>query len=158
LIPSDRFSVRWTRAINLAAGVYRFDLTVDDGVRFYVDGNLVLDKVQEVDSAQYSVQLNLGGGRHDFRIDYVEFTGRARFSWTRRLISATPTPTATPPTPTVTRTPTVTPQPGLVIRGRVRLNGTGAGLGGVGIYRAFASYPAVLVATTDPDGDGLCRA
>ena len=156
LIPPDRFSARWTRTIDLEAGVYRFDLLVDDGVRFYVDGVLVLDKIVEANNATYTVQLNLTKGQHVFRLDYVEMTGKARLTWTRTLVSGvTPTATATstPPTPTVTKTPTVAPTPGLVIRGRVRLNGTGAGLGGVGIYRAFASYPTVLVATTDPNGN-----
>ena len=51
LIPADRFSVRWTRSIDLEAGVYRFDLVVDDGVRFYVDGTLVLDKIVEANNA-----------------------------------------------------------------------------------------------------------
>jgi len=159
LIPADRFSVRWTRTIDLDAGVYRFDMVVDDGVRFYVDGTLVLDKIGEANNAAYTVQLNLTQGQHTFRLDYVEMMGKARFTWTRTLVSGiTPTPTktatATPPTPTVTKTPTVTPQPGLVIRGRVRLNSSAeAGLGGVGIYRAFAGYPAVLVATTDPNGN-----
>ena len=155
LIPADRFSVRWTRTIDLEAGTYRFDLLVDDGVRFYVDGTLVLDKIVEASNAEYTVQLNLTQGAHTFRIDYVEMTGRARFRWTRTLVAGlTPTPTKTA---TPTRTPTVTPsataQPGLILRGRVRLTGSGAGLGGVGIYRAFASYPAVLVATTDPNGN-----
>ena len=155
LIPPDRFSARWTRTIDLEAGVYRFDIVVDDGVRFYVDGVLVLDKIVEANNAAYTMQLNLAKGPHTFRLDYVEMTGQARLMWTRTLVSGgSPTPTATAtPTATPTRTPTATAQPGLVIRGRVRLNGTGAGLGGVGIYRAFASYPAVLVATTDPNGN-----
>ncbi len=93
LIPPDRFSVRWTRSLDLDAGVYRFDILVDDGVRFYVDDNLVLDKVKEANNAQYSVQLNLAKGTHAFRIDYVEYTGEARITWTRTFIGGV-TPTA----------------------------------------------------------------
>jgi hypothetical protein len=115
LIPSDRFSVRWTRSINLEAGSYRFDLTVDDGVRFWIDNVLVLDKIQQADNATYSVVATLTPGAHAFRLDYVEYTGNARFSWTRTFLGGlTPTPTRTPTAttapPTFTATP-ITPTP-----------------------------------------------
>jgi hypothetical protein len=45
---------------------------------------------------------------------------------------------------------TETPTPGLNLQGRVLLNG--AGLAGVKIYRSFAGYGGVLVATTKADG------
>ena len=102
LIPPDRFSVRWTRSIDLDAGTYRFDLIVDDGVRFWIDNVLVLDKVQ-VANTTYSVAATLPAGKHTFRLDYVEYTGNARFSWTRTFLSG-PTSTST-----VTLTPTRTP-------------------------------------------------
>ena len=115
LIPPDRFSVRWTRSIVLDAGAYRFDLIVDDGVRFWIDGVLVLDKVMEADNAAYTVIVALSQGKHDFRLDYVEYTGRAHFSWTRTFLGGptlTPTATQTPtPTGTATQTPTQTPTP-----------------------------------------------
>jgi hypothetical protein len=61
----------------------------------------------------------------------------------------TPRATSTPtPTPTSTSVP---PQAGLVIKGYVRL-ADGSGLANVKIYRAFASYPGVVVATTDQTG------
>ncbi len=69
-------------------------------------------------------------------------------------MAATPTqtPTATP-SATRTATPTPTQGPGLVVQGYVRLNDqSGPGLAGVTIYRRFASYPAVPVATTDASG------
>ncbi|MDW8071408.1 MAG: PA14 domain-containing protein, partial [Anaerolineae bacterium] len=37
-VPIDQFSVRWTRTMNFTAGTYNFCATVDDGVRFWVDG------------------------------------------------------------------------------------------------------------------------
>ena len=47
-------------------------------------------------------------------------------------------------------TPTPTPMTGLIFQGTVTLNG--AGLPGVRIYRSFAGYGGVLVATTGADG------
>jgi hypothetical protein len=107
LIPVDHFSVRWTRSLDLAAGNYTFDIIVDDGARFYVDGIPVIDEVHTADKAHYAVTLALMQGRHDFRIDYVEYTGLARFTWTR-ISPIAPTLTVTS-TPTVTRTATPTP-------------------------------------------------
>lgn len=42
-IDSDRFSARWTRRIEIAAGTYRFAATSDDGVRVWVDDELIID-------------------------------------------------------------------------------------------------------------------
>ncbi len=117
LLPSDRFSVRWTRSIVLDPGTYRFDLVVDDGVRFWIDNVLVLDKVQQANSATYSVMATLTSGAHSFRLDYVEYTGNARFSWTRTFlggptVTSTATSTRTPtPTATLTKPPSATPTP-----------------------------------------------
>ncbi|HZY44285.1 MAG TPA: PA14 domain-containing protein, partial [Anaerolineae bacterium] len=114
LIPVDHFSVRWTRTLALSAGTYRFEMTVDDGVRFYVDDVLVVDQLHVSNSVPYFVQLTLAQGNHKFRIDYAEYTGLARFSWSMINLSATPTFTSTPtktptPTSTGTSTPTGTP-------------------------------------------------
>jgi hypothetical protein len=122
LIPPDHFSVRWTRSIVLDPGTYRFDLVVDDGVRFWIDNVLILDKLQITNNGTYSILATLTPGTHAFRLDYVENTGDARFSWTRTFLggptaTATPsrtptrTPTATNVPPTFTRTPTATATP-----------------------------------------------
>jgi subtilisin len=39
----EKFSVKWTRKVEFAAGVYRFSVTADDGVRLYVGGALKID-------------------------------------------------------------------------------------------------------------------
>ena len=43
-IPVDHFLVRWTRLVYFDGGRYVFTTESDDGVRLYVDGNLVIDK------------------------------------------------------------------------------------------------------------------
>ncbi len=100
-LPPDNFSVRWTRSIDLDAGLYQFDMTADDAVRFYVDGTRVLNEWHAANNQPYSVRLTLAQGRHDFKIEYAEFGGNARFSWTRTLVSGPP--------PTATKTPTPSP-------------------------------------------------
>jgi hypothetical protein len=110
LIPPDHFSVRWTRALTLTAGTYRFEMAVDDGVRFYVDDVAVINQLHESNSDTYAVQLTLGQGVHRFEIHYVEYTGLARFAWSMVNLTATPTFTLTR-TPTASATPTLTPTP-----------------------------------------------
>lgn len=68
-------------------------------------------------------------------------------------VKASPTAVQTSEQPFQTKQPMVTagPTPGLVVYGHV-LDGTGSGLDNVSIYRAYASYPGVVIATTDPSG------
>lgn len=56
-----------------------------------------------------------------------------------------------PTSPVVTLAPPLTPTPGLTLHGYVRL-GDGSGLAGITICRNFASYPGVIVGTTDQNG------
>ena len=42
-VSPDRFSARWARYIDVAAGTCRFTATSDDGIRIYVDGRVMLD-------------------------------------------------------------------------------------------------------------------
>jgi hypothetical protein len=53
-------------------------------------------------------------------------------------------------------TVSITPQPRLSVKGHVYLR-DGSGLAGARIYRRFASYPGVLVATTDETGYYRCE-
>ena len=42
-VGANNFSVRWTKVENFDGGNYRFWATVDDGVRIWVDGQLIID-------------------------------------------------------------------------------------------------------------------
>jgi hypothetical protein len=110
LLPVDRFTVRWTRIYNLAAaGLYKIDVTVDDGVRVYVDNNIVLDQVKESAAVSYSTQVQLTQGNHEFRVEYVEYTGQAVMKFNLTPVNVFATPTVAPPTATFTPTPFVPP-------------------------------------------------
>jgi len=132
-IPVDQFSVRWTRRQDFAEGFYRFTVLADDGVRFWIDGQLVLDEWRDGTLLPYSFDLYLPQGQHPLRLEYYENLGGAmvQLSWERvapptatpsptltptatsgSTHTATPSPTATPtPTPTATGTPSPTPEP-----------------------------------------------
>ncbi|MEZ4726017.1 MAG: PA14 domain-containing protein [Caldilineaceae bacterium] len=89
-IPNNDFSVRWTRTINFAEGNYRFYATSDDGVRVWVDGDLIIDQWHDSSPVTYSAERRLGGGDHSLRVEYYENTQNAtiRFWWER--IDSTP--------------------------------------------------------------------
>ena len=71
-IAPNRFVARWTRTMSLAPGDYRFDATVDDGARLYVDGVLVIDKWIDQGPTDYRVTLPLDGGPHKIVLEYYE--------------------------------------------------------------------------------------
>jgi uncharacterized protein YraI len=113
-LPVDNFSARWTRTLNFEAGVYRFNVEVDDGARVWLDGNLILDGWQDGALRQVTADVPVSAGSHTVRVDYYERVGGAsiRF-WTDRVQAA---PTATPspsltPTATATATTPLTPEP-----------------------------------------------
>lgn len=73
----DNFSVRWTRELDLDEGMYRFTLRVDDGVRLWVDGELLIDRWYPA-TETYEVIVPLSKGRHQIRVEYFEAGGEAR--------------------------------------------------------------------------------
>ncbi len=103
-INADNFSVDWQRSLNLIGGQYVFSFDVDDGVRLFVDNQLVLDSYNVQGNRVVSATRNLSSGAHSFQVQYVEYTGQAKIRFTYdRIVVPTPIPTALPtlgPTPT----------------------------------------------------------
>jgi len=56
-IGSDRFSVRWTRTLDLPAGQYRFAVTADDGVRLWINGHPLIDAWRDQAATTYSGEI-----------------------------------------------------------------------------------------------------
>lgn len=85
-LPSDFFSARWTRSLYLSpAGYYRFAITADDGVRLWVDSNLLLDEWHRADSQTYFADVYLAAGTHAVKLEYYDHTGFSsiRMTWQR---------------------------------------------------------------------------
>jgi hypothetical protein len=91
-IGKDGFSVRWTRNINLAAGNYRFSMTVDDGGRLWVNGHLLIDAWRDQAPRTYTGDIYLPGGGVPVKMEFYENTGgaTAQLSWAK--IGTTPGP------------------------------------------------------------------
>lgn len=115
MLPVDNFSARWTRTLYLSAGTYRFSARSDDGIRVWVDGQIIIDRWGPNDGSElFQSDVALWEGNHTLRVEYYEGGGLAmvQFSWRR----ADPTPTITrTPTPTRTLIPTWTPTQGIII-------------------------------------------
>ena len=94
-LPVDYFSVRWNRRWRFDYGYYRFDVRSDDGVRLWVDGQLLLDRWGEgyVDE---SVVARVESGTREIVVEYYEARGLAEIGLTWELLTATPTPTWDP--------------------------------------------------------------
>jgi glucose/arabinose dehydrogenase len=85
VVPSNLFSARWTRTKSYGAGIYRFSVTGDDGIRVLVDGTQVIDGWFYQPPTAYTADVSLSEGPHTVVIEYFEHTGGAvaRFSETK---------------------------------------------------------------------------
>ena len=83
VVSADQFSVRWTQNVPLNAGRYRFTTTTDDGVRLWVNDQLILDEWYDQASQQHSAEIDLPGGSVPIKMEYYENSGGAlaRLSW-----------------------------------------------------------------------------
>jgi glucose/arabinose dehydrogenase/PKD repeat protein len=83
-IASDRFMARWTKAVELSPGLYRFTGTRDDGIRAYIDNLPVVDEWAS-GRGDFSVDKVVTGGPHELRVEYFEAGGgaRAEFNYDR---------------------------------------------------------------------------
>jgi hypothetical protein len=77
VIPVDGFSARWTRGFWFEEGLYRFHAIVDDGVRLYVDGGLVINAWSDGGRRELTGDRRLATGNHTVRVEYYERTGQA---------------------------------------------------------------------------------
>jgi hypothetical protein len=85
-LPADNFSARWTgRVKTSAAGTYTFAVQSDDGVRLWLNGQLLVNNWTDHATTENSVSLALGAGVWvDLRMEYYERAGGAvaRLLWT----------------------------------------------------------------------------
>jgi hypothetical protein len=84
-VNANQFSARWSRYIDVPPSDYRFSVTADDGVRLWVDDDLLIDRWHDQGATTYTAQKYLGPGHHLVRVDYYENGGQAviRVSWTQ---------------------------------------------------------------------------
>ena len=78
-VGSDTFSARWTGQLEAPrSGIYTFATTSDDGVRLWINNQLVIDNWTAPSGAGNAKRIKLIGGQlYDIRLEYNEQTGDA---------------------------------------------------------------------------------
>lgn len=85
-VPDDHFSVRWTAAMYFEGGRYSFKTYVDDGVRLWIDGTLLVDRWWNQPATLYEFNVDVSAGAHTVRVEYYENIGNAvAMVWWDRL-------------------------------------------------------------------------
>jgi hypothetical protein len=116
----DNFSVRWTGFVTAQSNeTYTFITTSDDGVRLWVNGQLIIDDWVNHGPKDDTAQMVLQAGQsYSIRMDFYEGGGQAlaQLSWstptiTRQIIPQSQLST-TAPGPVPVANPTYSPAPG----------------------------------------------
>lgn len=69
-VAQDQWSARWTRTDTYAAATYNFAARTSDGMRVYVDGNLIIDQWFEQEPTDYDVDYALTSGSHTVTVEF----------------------------------------------------------------------------------------
>ncbi len=84
-IDGTTWSARWVGTITPdASGTYTFYTTADDGVRLWVNGELLIDHLDNTGTDSYSATIDLVAGQsYSFRMDYRQVSGaaNAKLEW-----------------------------------------------------------------------------
>ena len=97
-LPADGFSVRWSGQVQTQfSEMYTFHTFSDDGVRLWVDGQLLIDNWTIHGTEEDTGSLSLQAGEwYDIRLEYFEGGGEARMSleWSSPSTTQNVIPTA----------------------------------------------------------------
>lgn len=93
-INNDQFSVRYLRYVDVSPGDYQIIATSDDGIRVWVDEELIINQWYDHGATTYTAQKYLGPGHHLIRVEYYENFGDAgiKLSWRQGASPLPPTP------------------------------------------------------------------
>jgi hypothetical protein len=83
-VPADHFSVRWSGWVQApASGMFTFFVTADDGVRLWVDGELIIDDWDDHPGERSHTARLQENRKHDIRLEYYENGGAAscKLAW-----------------------------------------------------------------------------
>ena len=76
-IPNDNFSSRFTAHRYFPAGTYTFQLQGDDGMRFYINGENIIDRWTNPPFVPQEVEVTLPEGIHNLVVEHSENSGLA---------------------------------------------------------------------------------
>ncbi|OQX77742.1 MAG: hypothetical protein B6D61_06710, partial [Bacteroidetes bacterium 4484_249] len=77
-VGNDDFQVKWTGLIYAeTSGVYQFRSYTDDGLRLYIDGQIIIDYWNDQGSISRYGSIDLAPGQHELEFQYYENGGGA---------------------------------------------------------------------------------
>lgn len=76
-VPADRFATFASTTLEVAAGKYQLTFTSDDGLRVYLDGNLLIDHWDIHEAAVESIVVELEAGKHQLELEHFDAGGMA---------------------------------------------------------------------------------
>ena len=81
-VNADSFTARWVGTFDFEASDYEFTVTSDDGIRLWIDGQLLIDQWKD-QAATYRATKTLTAGEHEIEVEYYENVGSAvaKVSW-----------------------------------------------------------------------------
>jgi serine/threonine protein kinase len=89
-VPQSFFAVVATSSLDAKKGKYKVHCLVDDGVRIFVDGKIVIDEWHNSWPKEYFSEMDLTEGKHDIRLEYFQNNGHANLAcWIYPLNTST---------------------------------------------------------------------
>lgn len=85
---TDNFSARWTGMPTFTSGTYKFTSQADDGIKVWVDNELIIDRWSGA-SANQDTNKFITAGAHEIKVEYRELTGDAKVSLSWEPVAAT---------------------------------------------------------------------
>jgi hypothetical protein len=80
------WSARWTQTVYFYAGKYRFHAIVDDGVRLFVDGGVVIDEWEDNPGTEFVADKWIGAGNHEIKVEFYQRGHEAKIKvWWEKL-------------------------------------------------------------------------
>src|SRR5215211_4102880 len=81
-VNTDSFTARWVGTFDFEASDYEFTVTSDDGIRLWIDGQLLIDQWKD-QAATYRATKTMTAGEHEIEVEYYENVGSAvaKVSW-----------------------------------------------------------------------------
>jgi hypothetical protein len=79
------FSARWMGRFQFGAGDYTFIAVADDGIKVWLDGELIINEWRSQGATEFRAKRNLTQGVHRVEVVYFQNTGgaEARLRWQR---------------------------------------------------------------------------
>ncbi len=91
-INADYFAALWTGTRTFEAGSYTFTATGDDGIRVYLDNQMIIDGWKRQGPTSYATTRQMSAGAHVLKIEYYEQANGAvaKFSYAKGSVSTGP--------------------------------------------------------------------